>query len=170
MIDTIYKLTPDPTQRTGVIATERGTTERGYLYEPNDIITSTKRVIDRRSYNSDYTEISNEGGQVTYVKTRQMDAISIETLVANIDEFNANVSTKWIENSVRAKGLETDGRTAFFNNDGKLVLVTSERICEVPDQSLILFNIDEDGRYFNVYYCPFDALAKMYINTESIIK
>ncbi|MBO4771863.1 MAG: hypothetical protein J5595_04925 [Bacteroidales bacterium] len=169
MIDTIYKLTPDPTERTGVVATERGTTEKGYLYEPNDIITTTKRVIDRRSYNSDYTEVANDGGNVTFIKTKQMEAITIETLVANIDEFNANVSTKWIENSVKAKGIESDGRTAFFR-DGKLVLVTSERVCEVPDNSLIMFNIDEDGRYYNVYYCPIDVLGKMYINTENMFK
>ena len=166
MIKTI-KLTPDSKKRTGVVATERGTTEKGYLYEPNDIITG-KYVIDRKTYNSDYTEVANDGGNVTFVKTKLMDAISITTLYAHLDEFNANVSVEWLNSSVRAKGIETDGRTAYFQ-DGELMLVTSERVAAVPTDSVILFNVNEQGKFFNVYYCGKDTLAKNYVNVPQDI-
>ena len=167
MINTI-KLTPDPTSREGVVATLNGKTEKGYLYEPNDIVTG-KYVINRMSYDSDYTETANDGGRVKFFKTRQMDAITTATLIANLDEFNANVSEIWLNNSVKAKGIEFDGRTAFLNENGKLMLVTSERISEVPDNSTILFNTDENGKFYNVYYCPNDTLAKKYINAQDIL-
>jgi len=126
-------------------------------------------VIDRRSYDSDYTEQSNVDGKVTFIKTKKMNAVTIKDLIENIDEFNSNISESWIENSVIAKGIEFPGKVATVNGDGKLVLVTSERVSEVPEDAVILFNTDNDGKYFNVYYCQVEKLPKLYENASDIL-
>ena len=162
----IVELTPVPSVREGVVATESGKTEKGYLYHTNDII-SDRRVIDRRSYNSDYTEQSNTNGKVTFIKTRKMSAISIDSLSNNLDEFNSHISQPWLD-IVKAKGIKAGDKVAYFE-DGKLMLVTSERISEVPSDSTILFNIDDDGRYYNVYYCQNEKLKNLYTNANEIL-
>jgi len=161
----IVMLTPVATPRQGVIAKEHGKTEKGYIYEPGDIITG-KYVIDKRSYASDYTETANDGVNVTFVKTRQMAAVSTSDLIDHIDEFNARVSKKWIAESIKAKGIAHDGRTAFVNADGDLTLVESEKVAVVPEDSLVLFNINEVGEYFNCYYCPKETVRKKYTGYE----
>lgn len=162
----IVELTPVPSVREGVVATESGKTEKGYLYQPNDIIVG-KYVIDRRSYNTDYTEQSNTDGKVTFVKTRKMSAISKDSLLDNLDEFNSHISKPWLD-IVKAKGIEAGDDVAYIE-DGKLMLVTSERISEVPSDSTILFNIDENGKYYNVYYCQNEKLKSLYVNANEVL-
>lgn len=162
----IITLTPNASPRQGVIAKTKGTTLKGYLFEPGDIITDGLYVIDQKSYRRDYEEKSNDGETVTFIKTAKMFAAEQEELIDHIDEFNANVSKRWIEESVRAKGIAHDGRTAFVNTDGDLTLVESEKVAVVPKDSLVLFNVDEGGEYFNCYYCPKATVRKKYTGYE----
>ena len=165
----IKTLIPVLTPRQGTIAKESGETTKGYKYFPGDIITSSQYVIDQASYTSGYTELERNGDSVVYTKNATMSAVSQADLVANIDEFNGNISQKWIDESIKAKGIAYDGRVAYINDDGKLTLVESEKVAVVPEDAVILFNIDENGRYYNVYYCPKKTVAERYTNASDII-
>ena len=114
-----------------------------------------------------YNRFSSKDKTKRFIKTRKMSAVSKDSLLDNLDEFNSHISKSWLD-IVKAKGIEAGDKVAYIE-DGKLMLVTSERISDVPSDSTILFNIDEDGRYYNVYYCQNEKLKNLYTNADEVL-